>query len=129
MYLAGQRVSLRSHHGKYLMAFPDGSVRWTSASPEASGTFIVQPVGNGKVAFQTFYGKYLTALPSGGLSANSISATANEQFIIINVNGRVDLFTMYTSHRAYVSVQPNGTIEKRSVPKTWEAIQIGLVLN
>merc|ERR1719382_191005 len=78
-------VSLKGAHGRYLRWYGNGQVKADAEKPNPWETFIVEDVGNGKLAFfQISYNKknYLTASGDGALT-NQAAAKAGTKFEIV----------------------------------------------
>merc|ERR1719464_2594610 len=78
-------VSLKGAHGRYLRAYGNGQVKADAQKPNPWETFIVEDMGNGKLAFfQISYNKkkYLVAGSDGALT-NQDAAEAGTKFEII----------------------------------------------
>ena len=54
-------VSLRSVHGKFLSAQPDGRAEWNRDVALAWELFNVEPRNGGKIALKGFHGMYVSA--------------------------------------------------------------------
>ena len=79
------KVSLKGAHGRYLRWYGNGQVKADAQKPNPWETFIVEDVGNGKLAFfQISYNKknYLTASGDGALT-NQAAAKAGTKFEIV----------------------------------------------
>jgi len=63
-------VSLRSVHGKYLSAQPDGRAEWNRDYASAWEYFQVEQRHNGKIALKGAHGKYVSAQHDGSVQIN-----------------------------------------------------------
>ena len=64
------QVALRSVHGKYLSAQPDGRAMWDRPVANAWEYFHVEWRQNGKIALKGAHGMYLSAQPDGSVQIN-----------------------------------------------------------
>ena len=85
IFKGDDKVSLKGAHGRYLRAYGNGQVKADAEKPNPWETFIVEDMGNGKLAFfQISYNKkyYLVAGSDGSLT-NQDAAEAGTKFEII----------------------------------------------
>merc|ERR550539_617828 len=77
-------VSLKGAHGRYLRAYGNGQVKADAEKPNKGETFIVEDMGNGKLAFKPYFHKknYLVAESDGALT-NQKAAEAGTKFEIV----------------------------------------------
>ena len=67
-------VSLRSAHGKYLSAQPDGRAEWNRDHADHWEYFQVEQRHNGKIALKGAHGMYLSAQLDGSVQINRDAA-------------------------------------------------------
>ena len=63
-------VSLRSVHGKFLSAQPDGRAEWNRDEAHDWEHFHVEKRHNGKITLKGVHGMYLSAQPDGSVQIN-----------------------------------------------------------
>ena len=78
------KVSLKGAHGRYLRWYGNGQVKADAQKPNPWETFIVEDMGNGKLAFKPYFHKknYLVAESDGALT-NQDAAEAGTKFEIV----------------------------------------------
>ena len=80
------QVSLKSAHGRYLIAYGNGKVEAGAKKPNPWETFILEDIGNGTIAFKSLgqKGRYLVAGSDGSITNQDATATGtNATFEII----------------------------------------------
>ena len=120
-------VSLRSVHGKFLSAQPDGRAEWNRDIALDWELFNVELRHGGKIALKGFHGMYVSAQPDGTVQINRRAAPPGgwEEF---TVEGRGNnVISLKSCHGKYLSAQQDGTAQwnRDHAPKGgWEDILI-----
>ena len=85
LFKEDNQVSLKSAHGRYLIAYGNGKVEAGAQKPNKGETFIVEDVGNGMVAFKPFFHKerYLVAGSDGSLTNQDAAGASGFKFRIV----------------------------------------------
>merc|ERR1712172_450155 len=87
IFKGDDKVSLKGAHGRYLRAYGNGQVKADAQKPNPWETFIVEDMGNGKLAFFQTNGrskkKYYLVAGSDGSLTNQDAAEAGTKFEII----------------------------------------------
>ena len=120
-------VSLRSVHGKFLSAQPDGRAEWNRDESHDWEHFHVEKRHNGKITLKGVHGMYLSAQPDGSVQINRREAPEGgwEEFTVEDRGS--DVVCLKSSHGKYLSAQQNGTAQwnrDHAPPGGWEDIQI-----
>jgi len=117
------KVSLQSHHGKFVCAEPDGRALCNREHCAEWEQFVSVPMGNGKVGLQTAHGKYISAEPSGKVISNRGWCKSWEHFQVVPArHGKVGL---RSAHGKYLSAQPNGSLQcNRDALREWEEFKV-----
>ena len=120
-------VSLRSVHGKYLSAQPDGRAEWNRDVVSNWEYFLVEQRHNGKIALKGAHGMYVSAQPDGSVQINRQAAppTGWEEFTVEDRGNNV--ICLKSVHGKYLSAQMDGTAQwnRDSAPKGgWEDVQV-----
>jgi hypothetical protein len=111
-------VSLKSFHGKFLSAHPNGTAMWNSANSGKQETIFLETVNGGKFGLKSVYGKYLSAQPNGSVEWNRDKLDAWETW---TVEVHAKQIALKSCHGKYLSAQPDGRVEaNRDVAKEWE---------
>ena len=119
-------VSLRSVHGKYLSAQPDGRAEWNRDHASTWEYFQVEQRHNGKIALKGAHGMYLSAQLDGSVQINRDAAPPGgwEEFTVEDRGNNV--VCLKSCHGKYLSAQQNGTAQwnRDHAPRGgWEDIQ------
>ena len=119
-------VSLRSVHGKYLSAQPDGRAEWNRDHGGGWEYFQVEQRHNGKIALKGAHGMYLSAQLDGSVQINRREAPPGgwEEFTVENRGNNV--VCLKSCHGKYLSAQQDGTAQwnRDHAPRGgWEDIQ------
>ena len=119
-------VSLRSIHGKFLSAQPDGRAEWNRDHASNWEHFQVELRHNGKIALKGAHGMYLSAQPDGSVQINRREAPPGgwEEFTVEDRGNNV--VCLKSCHGKYLSAQQNGTAQwnRDHAPRGgWEDIQ------
>ncbi len=120
-------VSLRSVHGKFLSAQPDGRAEWNRVHASTWEYFQVEQRQNGKIALKGAHGMYVSAQPDGSVQINRREAPPGgwEEFTVEDRGN--DVVCLKSCHGKYLSAQQNGTAQwnRDHAPRGgWEDIQI-----
>ena len=120
-------VSLRSVHGKFLSAQPDGRAEWNRDVALDWELFDVELRHGGKIALKGFHGMYVSAQPDGSVQINRRAAPPGgwEEFTV-EARGN-NVICLKSCHGKYLSAQQDGTAQwnRDHAPKGgWEDIQI-----
>ena len=120
-------VSLRSVHGKFLSAQPDGRAEWNRDVALDWELFNVEPRTGGKIALKGIHGMYVSAQPDGSVQINRRAAPPGgwEEFTVEKRGNNV--ICLKSCHEKYLSAQQDGTAQwNRDHAPTggWEDIQI-----
>ena len=86
LFKEDNQVSLKSAHGRYLIAYGNGKVEAGAQKPNPWETFTVEDVGNGMVAFKSFAhgsGRYLVAGSDGSLTNQDAAGASGFKFRIV----------------------------------------------
>ena len=119
-------VSLRSVHGKYLSAQPDGRAEWNRTIAAEWEYFQVEQRHNGKITLKSAHGTYVSAQPDGSVQINRREAPPGgwEEFTVEDRGNNV--VCLKSCHGKYLSAQQNGTAQwnRDHAPRGgWEDIQ------
>ncbi len=119
-------VSLRSVHGKFLSAQPDGRAEWNRPVASAWEYFHVEERPGGKITLRGAHGMYVSAQPDGSVQINRRSAPPNgwEEFSVEHRGNNV--VCLKSCHGKYLSAQQDGTAQwnREHAPRGgWEDIQ------
>ena len=126
-------VSLRSVHGKFLSAQPDGRAEWNRNIAAEWEYFQVEQRHDGKIALKGAHGKYVSAHPDGTVHINRDHAPPGgwEEFTVETRPGSIpgdahDFLHLKSVHGKYLSAQADGTAQwnrDHAPPGGWEDIQ------
>ncbi len=109
---------LKSCHGKYLIASPDGKAKWDVSKPTNSCKIHLVQAGEGKYGLQSVYGKFLSAQPNGSVEWNRDKLLDWETWVVESKGERIAL---KSHHKKYLSAQPDGRVEaNRPEAREWE---------
>jgi len=118
-------VSLRSVHGKYLSAQPDGRAEWNRDHASTWEYFQVEQRHNDKITLKGAHGMYLSAQPDGSVQINRREAPPNgwEEFTVEDRGDNV--VCLKSCHGKYLSAQQDGTAQwnRDHAAGDWEYIQ------
>jgi len=120
-------ISLKSVHGKYLNATPEGRVEWDDDVAHVGEYFRVEQRQNGKIALKGAFDMYLSAQPDGSVEINRREAPPGgwEEFTVEYRSN--DVVCLKSCHGKYLSAQEDGTAQwnRDIAPRGgWEEIQI-----
>ena len=118
-------VSLRSVHGKFLSAQPDGSAQWNRDVASMWEYFYIEKRQGGKITLKGAHGMYVSAQPDGSVQINRKAAPQGgwEEFTIEKRGNNV--VCLKSCHGKYLSAQQDGTAQWNrdyAPPRGWEDI-------
>ena len=121
------KIPLKSVHGKYLSAQPDGRAEWNRDIASEWEYFHMEKRQGGKITLRGVHGMYVSAQPDGGVQINRQAAppTGWEEFTVEDRGNNV--ICLKSVHGKYLSAQMDGTAQwnRDSAPKGgWEEFQI-----
>ena len=134
------KVVIKSVHGKYLSAQPDGRAEWNRDRADVWEYFHLEKRQGGKIALKGAHGRYVSAQPDGSVQINRGSAppggweefTVEQHFIQPVGRGGYDVIRLKSSQGKYLSAQPDGRVEwnrDHAVDGSWEDIDMEYVGN
>ena len=123
----GSKVALRSVHGKYLSAQPDGRAEWNRDHASTWEYFHLEKRQGGKVALKGAHGMYVSAQTNGTVQINRREAPPGgwEEFTVEDRGNNV--ICLKSVHGKYLSAQPDGTAQwnrDHAPPGGWEEFQV-----
>ena len=123
----GAKIALRSVHGKYLSAQPDGRAEWNRDHASTWEHFHLEKRQDGKIALKGAHGMYVSAQPDGSVQINRREAPPGgwEEFTVKDRGNNV--VCLKSCHGKYLSAQQNGTAQwnREHAPRGgWEELQI-----
>ena len=119
-------VSLRSVHGKYLSAQPDGRAEWNRTIAAEWEYFQVEQRHNGKITLKSAHGTYVSAQPDGSVQINRREAPPGGWEVFTVEDRGNNVVCLKSCHGKYLSAQQNGTAQwnRDHAPRGgWEDIQ------
>ena len=127
------KISLKSVHGKYLSAQPDGRAEWNRPTACAWEFFELGERDGRKITLRSTHGKYVSAQPDGTVQINRDHAPPGgwEEFTVETRPGSTpgdahNFLHLKSVHGKYLSAQPDGTAQwnrDHAPPGGWEDIQ------
>jgi len=105
-------ISLRSWHGKYVVAEANGQANANRDNAGKIGKWKIVPKSGGKFALKGNFGKHLAAEKSGGANANRPWASTWETFEGIPIAG--NYFGLKTHHNTYLVAENDGSLNADS---------------
>ena len=119
-------VSLRSVHGKFLSAQPNGSAEWNRDVASVWEYFSLEKRQGGKITLKGAHGMYVSAQADGGVQINRKAAPQGgwEEFMVEDRGNNV--VCLKSCHGKYLSAQQDGTAQWNrdyAPPGGWEDIQ------
>ena len=119
-------VSLRSVHGKFLSAQPDGSAQWNRDVASVWEYFYLEKRQGGKITLKGAHGMYMSAQPDGSVQINRKAAPQGgwEEFTVEDRSNNV--VCLKSCHGKYLSAQQDGTAQWNrdyAPPGGWEDFQ------
>ena len=120
-------VALRSVHGKYLSAQPDGRAEWNRDHASTWEYFHIEERPGGKITLKSSHGKYVSAQADGSVQINREAAPPGgwEEFTVEDRGNNV--VCLKSCHGKYLSAQQDGTAQwnREHAPRGgWEDLQI-----
>lgn len=124
--LDGRIVTLRSHHGKYVVAEQDGRARADREAADAWERWTVVVHGGDVVSLRSHHGKYLAAETRGGANANRDRIDAWEKWRLVrHPNGKV---SFESHHGTYLVAEQDGELNaNRTEIREWEMFELTVV--
>ena len=121
-----ETVSLRSVHGKFLSAQPDGSAQWNRDVASVWEYFHLEKRQGGKITLKGAHGMYVSAQPDGSVQINRKAAPTGgwEEFTVEDRGNNV--VCLKSCHGKYLSAQQDGTAQwnrDHAPPGGWEDLQ------
>ena len=125
--IAEGKIALKSVHGKYLSAQPDGRAEWNRDIANEWEYFHLEKRQGGKITLRGAHGMYVSAQPGGEVQINRQAAppTGWEEFTVEDRGNNV--VCLKSIHGKYLSAQMDGTAQwnRDSAPKGgWEEFQV-----
>ncbi|MFL2967921.1 MAG: fascin domain-containing protein [Candidatus Poseidoniaceae archaeon] len=125
--IAEGKIALKSVHGKYLSAQPDGRAEWNRDIANEWEYFHLEKRQGGKITLRGAHGMYVSAQPDGEVQINRQAAppTGWEEFTVEDRGNNA--VCLKSIHGKYLSAQMDGTAQwnRDSAPKGgWEDIQV-----
>ena len=127
------KIALKSVHGKYLSAQPDGRAEWNRVAACDWEFFELGERDGRKITLKSTHGKYVSAQPDGSVQINRDHAppTGWEEFTVETRPSPTpgdahDFLNLKSVHGKYLSAQADGTAQwnrDRAPPGGWEDIQ------
>lgn len=115
-------IALKSCHGKYLSAQPNGTADWSSDRRGKPANIQLVDAGNGKYGLKSVYSKYLSAQPDGRAEWNRDRLDLWETW---ELEAHGEAVALKSFRGKYLSAQPNGRVEaNRDAAKQWEIFVI-----
>ena len=104
-------VSLKSVHGKYLSAQPDGRAEWNRNIASIWECFHVEKRQSGKITLKGTHDMYVSAQPDGSVQINRREAPLGgwEEFTVEERGNNI--ICLKSCHGNYLSAQQNGTVQ------------------
>ena len=98
-------VSLKSVHGKYLSAQPDGRAEWNRDIASIWEYFDIDKRRGDKIVLKGAHGMYVSAQPDGSVQINRREAPLGgwEEFTVEHRGN--DIFCLKSCHGKYLSAQ------------------------
>ena len=130
---AAGKIALKSVHGKYFSAQPDGRAEWNRPTACAWEFFELGERDGRKITLRSTHGKYVSAQPDGAVQINRDHAPPGgwEEFTVETRPGSTpgdahDFLHLKSVHGKYLSAQADGTAQwnrDHAPPGGWEDIQ------
>ena len=127
------KIALKSVHGKYLSAQPDGRAEWNRTVACGWEFFELSERNGRKITLRSTHGKYVSAQPDGTVQINRDYAPPGgwEEFTVETRPGSTpgdahDFLNLKSVHGKYLSAQADGTAQwnrDHAPPGGWEDIQ------
>ena len=129
----GGKIALKSVHGKFLSAQPDGRAEWNRVIASDWEFFELGERDGRKITLRSTHGKYVSAQPDGSVQINRDHAPPGgwEEFTVETRPGSTpgdahNFLHLKSVHGKYLSAQPDGTAQwnrDHAPPGGWEDIQ------
>merc|ERR1739848_958473 len=125
------KVSLFTHHGKYVVAEADGRCRADRGHCHSWEQFALIANGDGTVSFRSCHNKYMIAHPGGALNFNAGRIGPWEKFTmgVHGVNGRQTIISLKSAHGKYVAAEhpSHDMTANRGHCQTWEKFKMNII--
>jgi hypothetical protein len=116
-------ISLKSHHGKYMVAESDGELNANRHGIGAWEKFTVSVNNDKTISLKTYHGKYVTAGQDGSMKANKDAIGATEKFTIIHQAGNT--IALRASSGKHAVAEANGAMNaNRPWIHEWERFKV-----
>ena len=120
-------ISLKSVHGKFLSAQPDGRAEWNRDIASEWEYFFLEKRQGGKITLKGAHGMYVSAQSDGSVQINRKAAPQGgwEEFTVEDRGN--NLVCLKSCHGKYLSAQQDGTAQWNrdyALPGGWEDIQL-----
>ena len=120
------KLALKSIHGKFLSAQPDGRAEWNRDLASDWEYFHLERRKDGKITLRSTHGMYVSAQPDGTVQINRRAAPHGgwEEFTVEDRGN--DVVCLKSCHGKYLSAQQDGTAQwnRDHAPRGgWEDIQ------
>lgn len=121
--LRGKQVTLKTAHGKYVVAESDGRANANRDAPGPWERWTVEHKGGNAVCFVGYSGKYLVAEVDGAANANRDGCGPYETF---QLSSRGAQITLQSSHGKYLVAESDGTLNanRDGPPRAWETFTV-----
>ena len=129
----GGKIALKSVHGKFLSAQPDGRAEWNRVIASDWEFFELGERDGRKITLRSTHGKYVSAQPDGSVQINRDHAPPGgwEEFTVETRPGSTpgdahEFLHLRSVHGKYLSAQADGTVQwnrDHAPPGGWEDIQ------
>ena len=125
-HMSEGKIALKSVHGKFLSAQPDGRAEWNRDIASDWEYFHLERRKDGKITLRGTHGMYVSAQADGTVQINRQAAPPSgwEEFTVENRGNNV--VCLRSCHGKYLSAQPDGTAQwnRGHAPRGgWEDIQ------
>ena len=77
-------IALRSRHGKFLSAQPNGTLEFNRDAANIWEFFTISKISDHMISLKSFHGKFVSAQPDGRMEVNRDKCLAWEQFTVTN---------------------------------------------
>jgi len=117
------RVTLRTHHGRFLCAEQDGrAVANRDAAKEWEHFHVCPGYMPGTISLRSHHGKFLCAEPSGSVVCNRVDSKEWESWTVVD---RGTTWSLRSYHGKFLCVEPSGVvIANRDHAKEWETFYV-----
>ena len=121
-YFRCSTFGLKSTHGKFLSAQPDGDVEWNRSKYLGWERVTFEQWGKDSGFLKSYHGKYLAATPKHKLEWNRGHKRSWEKFKVYQYEGKIAL---QSYHGRYMSANTEGNVNvDRTWKRSWEWFQV-----